>query len=86
MPVAQHAHILTLRSSVHEHLRYQASKEEAKQAQRKPEVGPIMSILHNLQGITFEVYRAIKVHFMKRLHGDLALAMVFYPILLTVKL
>lgn len=40
-----------------------------------------MTILQSVKSIALEVDIAIKVHFMKRFHWNLALAMVVEPIL-----
>ena len=70
---------------MHEHLGYHASQKETVQAQRHPEVRPVMSIFHNLQRITLEIDIGVEIHFMERLHGDLALSMILRPITIFVE-
>ena len=62
---------------MHDHFWYHASKEEPKQAQREPEVRPVVPVLHNIQRITVEVDVTVEVHLVERLHGNLAPAAVF---------
>lgn len=45
-----------------------------------------MSILHDFQRISFEVYLFIKIHFMKCLHRNFASAMVSCPVFLIMKM
>lgn len=75
----------TLGASVHDNLGNHSSQEVFKQAQRETEAGPVMSVLHCLQGVTLEVHLVVKVHLMERLHWDLALAMVLDPVMLAVE-
>ena len=70
---------------MHDHLRHHSSEEEAKEAEGEPEICPIMSVFHHLQGIAFEVDGSIEVHLVKGLHWYPAFAMVFCSILLAVK-
>lgn len=71
---------------MHDDLRHHPSQEKPKQTERKFPIGPIMSILHDLQRIAFEVDLLIEVHLMKCFHWDLAFAMVPCSILLIVEM
>ena len=71
---------------MHDYLWHHTSEEEAEQADGESEVCPVMPVFHHLQGVTFEINGAIKVHLVKGFHGYLAFAMVFRPILLAVEL
>lgn len=70
----------TLRASVHNELGYHAKKKELYQTNGEPEAGPVVTVLHHLQTVALEIDVTIKVHFMKRLHGDLVRSTVFGPI------
>lgn len=67
---------LTLRTSVHEHLGNEASKEELVEAKSEAEAGPIVTELHNVEAVALEVNLASEVLFVESLHGDLVLAVV----------
>ena len=71
---------------MHQHLGYHTSQKETVQAQRHPEVRPVMSIFHNLQSITLEINIAVKIHLVECLHRNLALSVVLRPITLFLKL
>lgn len=71
---------------MHEHFRHHTSQEEAEKTNGKPEICPVMSILHHFQCIALEVHGAIEVHLVESLHGDLGFAMVFGPVLFAVEL
>lgn len=70
------ASLLTLRARVQYNLRKHAEQEELAETQGEAEAGPIVSVFHNLEAVAFEIDIAVKVHFMERLHGNLATAMV----------
>lgn len=55
---------------------HHACQEELVQTERETEACPVMSILHNLQCVSFEVDLPIKVHFLECLQWDLVLAIV----------
>lgn len=65
-----------LAASVHDNFGHHACQEEPVQAQGKPELGPVMSVLHNFQSVTVELYVAVKVHFVESLHWNLVAASV----------
>ena len=67
---------------MHDNFWHHARQEKTEEAEREFEVGPIVSILHHLQRISFKIDLAIEVHLMERLHRDLGLAMVSCTILL----
>lgn len=77
--------LLVLRTSVHDHLGHHASQEEPEQAQGEAEVGPVVSVFHDLQTIAIEVYLFVKVHLMERLHGNFVLATILSLILLALE-
>ena len=70
---------------MHDDLGNHPREEEPEQAQREAEVRPIVPVLHHLQAIALEIHFARKVHLVERLHGDLALAAVFLPIVLALE-
>lgn len=78
--------MLTLRARMHEHFRYRTSKEETEQADRKPKVRPIVSVLHNFQCIALEVDGTIEIHFMEGFHWYLTLPMVFGTVILAMEM
>jgi hypothetical protein len=45
-----------------------------------------MSILHDLQAITLEIYLTVEIKLVECLHGYFALAMVFRPVMLAVEM
>ena len=71
---------------MHYDLWHHARQEEAKEAQSEPEIGPIVSIFHNLQCIAFEIHRPVEIHFVKCLHWYFTFAMIPCSILLIMKL
>lgn len=71
---------------MHDHFRHHTSKEETKETNGEPEVGPIMSVLQYFQSISPEVNRSIEVHLMESLDWYLALAMILQPVFLAVEL
>lgn len=77
---------LTLRTSVHDDLRHHTSQEEPEQAQGEAEVGPVMSILQDLQHITLYIDLASEVLLVESFHGNLGTTKVLLPVLLAVEL
>ena len=71
---------------MHDHFRHHTSEEKAKETDGEPEVGPIMTVLQNFQGIALEVDRPIEVHLMESFNWYLALAMVLHSVFLAVEL
>ena len=69
--------VLTLRSSVHNHLWCEAQENKLEQAQREPETSPVMPVFHNLQGIPVEINVSIKIHVVESFHWDLVLSTIF---------
>jgi hypothetical protein len=67
---------LTLRTSVHDELGNHAQQEVLDQADSETEAGPVVTVLHDLQAVAFEVDITVKVHLVEGLHGDLVGAMV----------
>lgn len=72
--------IITLRASVHDDLRKHAKEEELQEANSEAEVGPVMTILHNVKAVTLEVDISIKVLLVEGLHGDLVVATVLVSV------
>ena len=71
---------------MHDYFRHHTSKEEAKETNGEPEVGPIVSVFKSFQSISVKVDRSIKVHLMESFNWYLALAMVLQPVFLVVEL
>ena len=67
---------LTLGPGVHDNLGHHAGQEVLDQAQGEAEVGPIVAVLENLEGITVEVNITVKIHLVEGLHWDLVTALV----------
>lgn len=65
---------------MHNDLRNHAREEIPEQTECELPVGPVVSVLHDLQSITLEIDLTVKVHLMKGLHGDLAFAIVPCPV------
>ena len=76
---------LTLGAGVHKHFRNHAGEEESEQTQREAEVGPIVSVFHNLQGIALEVDSTIKVQLVECFHRNRGFAVIFSLVILTVE-
>ena len=70
---------------MHNHLWYHAKQKVLEQTGRKAENGPVMAILHYVEGIALEVDKAIKIHLVESLHRYLVLAPVSHPVLLPLK-
>lgn len=66
----------TLRTSVHDDLWGKDEEDELEQAQSEGELGPVVSVLQNLQSISVEGNLVIKVLLHEGLHGDLVSATV----------
>jgi hypothetical protein len=77
--------IHTLRASVQNDLGHHASHKEPHQADGEAEASPIVSVFHDFQSITLEVYLTVKVHFMESLHGDLVAPIVLVTVFLVVE-
>lgn len=75
----------TLGASVHDDLGHHPHEEVLEQAQGETEAGPVVSVLHGLQGVTLEVDLVVEVHLVESLHGDLALAVVLDAVMLAVE-
>lgn len=78
--------LLVLRTSVHDDFGHHASKEEPEERQSEAEVGPVVTVLHDLEGVAVEVDIAVKVLLVEGLHGDLAAAVVLGAVGLLVEL
>lgn len=78
--------LLVLRTSVHDNLRHHASKEEPEERQSEAEVGPVVTVLHDLESVAVEVDIAVKVLLVEGLHGNLAAAVVLGAVGLLVEL
>lgn len=78
--------LLVLRTSVHDDLGHHTSKEEPEERQSEAEVGPIVTVLHDLKSVTVEVDITVKVLLVESLHGDLAAAVVLCAVGLLVEL
>jgi len=78
--------LLVLRTSVHDDLGHHASKEEPEERQSEAEVGPVVTVLHDLKSVTVEVDITVKVLLVESLHGDLAAAVVLCAVGLLVEL
>lgn len=76
---------LTLRTSVHQHLGDEAKQEVLEETHGELEVGPVMTVLETLKGITLEINLAIEVLLVEDLHGNLALAAVSGAVMLAVE-
>lgn len=70
---------------MHQHLRDETKEEVLVETHGEAEVGPVVSELQSLQGITLEVHLAIEVLLVEDLHGNLALATVGSTIMLAVE-
>ena len=73
---------LTLSAAVHDGIRQEDKEEELDQANGEVEVGPVMTVLEDLESIALEVNIAVKVLLVEGLHGDLGLATVLVLVLL----
>lgn len=78
--------LLVLRTSVHDNLGHHASKEEPEERQSEAEVGPVVTVLHDLKSVSVEVDIAVEVLLVEGLHGDLAAAVVLGAVGLLVEL
>lgn len=56
---------------MHDKLGNHAQQKKLDQTKGEPKAGPVVTVLHDFKAVAFEVDIAIKVHFVKRLHGDL---------------
>jgi hypothetical protein len=74
-----------LRAGVQNDFGHHASYKEPHQADGEAEAGPVVPVLHDLQGVTFEVDLSVKVLLVESLHGDFVAAIVFLTILLVVE-
>lgn len=72
----------TLRTSVHDNLRHHSRQEKHEKADRKPEAGPIVSKLQNVQNVSLDINLSIEVKFVERLHRDLTPSIVLITELL----
>ena len=71
---------------MHNDFRHHPRKEETKQAESESETCPIMPVLHDFQGITFEIHNSFEIHFVKCLHRNLVLSPVPHAIFLIVEM
>ena len=78
--------MLTLRTSVHQHLGDETKQEVFEKTSGELEVGPVVTVLEALQSITLEVNLTIEVLLVENLHGDLALTTVGGTVVLAVEL
>ena len=78
--------LLILTTGVHDDLWYHSGQEEPEEAQGEAEVCPVVSVFHDLEGVTFEVNKTVKVHLVEGLHWNLVLATVLEAIRLAVEL
>lgn len=78
--------LLILRTSVHDHFRHHSSQEEPKEAQSEAEVGPVVSVFHNLKAVTVEVHLFVKVHLVECFHWNLVLATVLPLVFLALEI
>jgi len=81
-----HRDMLTLRTSVEQHLGDEAKQEVLEEAGGELEVGPVVTVLKSLQSIALEVNLAIEILLVKDNHGDLALSAVGGAVMLAVEL
>lgn len=77
--------LLVLASSVHDDFWHHSREEEPEQAHGEAEVGPVVSVLHDLKSVTLEVDKTVKVHLVEGLHWDLVLAAVLLSVGLAVE-
>lgn len=70
---------------MHDNFWYHPSEEILDQAIRKPEVGPIMALLQDIQTVAIEVHIAVEVHLVEGFHWNSLLAKIFLAVLLLVK-
>lgn len=68
--------LFVLRARVHDDFGQHAGEEEPKEGEGEAEVGPVVAVLHDLEGVAVEVDVAGKVHFVEGLHGDFVAAAV----------
>jgi hypothetical protein len=61
---------------VHDDLRDHTKKKVFKERGGESKVGPVVSVLKNVQSIALEVNLAIKVKLVEGLHGDLVVSLV----------
>ena len=78
--------LLVLRTSVHNDLGHHAGKEKPEEGQSEAEVGPVVTVLHDLKSVAVEVDITVEVLLVEGLHGDLAAAVVLCAIGLLVEL
>lgn len=86
LPPALYEGLLTLRTSVHQHLGDETKQEVLEETSGELEVGPVVTVLEALQSIALEVNLAIEVFLVEDFHGDLALSAVGSTIVLAVEL
>lgn len=75
----------TLRASVHDDLRNEASQEVLVKTSRESEASPIVSVFQDFQTITLEVNLSVKIHLKESPHWNPVLATVLLSILLLVE-
>jgi hypothetical protein len=78
--------ILTLGTSVEQHLGDKSEQEVLEKAGGEFEVGPVVTIFESLQSIALEVNFAIEVLLIEDNHGNFALSTVSGAVMLTVEL
>lgn len=75
-----------MRARVDEQFGNETKEEVLEKAHGEAEIGPVVSKLQDLKGITFEVHLAVEVLLVEHLHGDLALSMVRGAVMLAVEI
>lgn len=68
---------LALASRMHNDLGNEVENEVFAETDRELEADPVVSVFQSLKTIAIEVHLAVEVLFVKSLHGDLALSMIF---------
>ena len=70
---------------MHQQLGDETKEEVFEKAHGEAEVGPIVTELEALQGITLEVHLTVEILLVENLHGDLALSAVGGTVMLAVE-
>ena len=70
---------------MHDGFGEEASQEEAEQAHGEAEASPVVTVLHDLEGVAFKVDRAIEVHLVERFYWDLVFAAVLGAVALAME-
>lgn len=77
--------VLVLRARVEEHRGAKVEEDGLEQVEGEAKGGPVVTVLHDLEGVAVEVDLALDVLFVKRLHRDLVAPAVLGPVRLALE-